>query len=96
MLETDHVESLIAAAKAGCGIVQLLSLSVAGAICQTVDIRAFSYPNSVEGAPGEISYCVVDPADVVTLSCHQVTAEQLKENEQYLSDSRKAMLGQFL
>jgi LysR family transcriptional regulator for bpeEF and oprC len=32
VLETDHVESLIEAAKAGCGIVQLLSLSVAGAI----------------------------------------------------------------
>ena len=32
VLATDHVESLIEAAKAGCGIVQLLSLSVAGAI----------------------------------------------------------------
>lgn len=32
VLQTDHVESLIEAAKAGCGIVQLLSLSVAGAI----------------------------------------------------------------
>ena len=32
VLATDHVESLIEAAKAGCGIIQLLSLSVAGAI----------------------------------------------------------------
>lgn len=32
VLASDHVESLIEAAKAGCGIVQLLSWSVAGAI----------------------------------------------------------------
>ena len=32
VLETDHVESLIEAAKAGCGIVQVLSLSAAAAI----------------------------------------------------------------
>jgi hypothetical protein len=57
------------------------------------DIRVFSYRNIVEGEEGALSYCVIYPCDVITLSCCEVTADELKNSRRFLSDFRLRMLG---